>query len=41
MVWFMVCGGQFYMVKETVPVENHRPAAIHWQTWSHNVVSSS
>jgi hypothetical protein len=42
MVWFMVCGGQFYMVKETeVPVENHRPAAIHWQTLSHNVVSSS
>jgi hypothetical protein len=20
--------------------ENHRPAASHWQTWSHNVVSS-
>jgi len=22
-------------------VENHRPAASHWQTWSHNVVSST
>jgi len=24
-----------------VPRENHRPATIHWQTWSHNVVSST
>ena len=27
------------LVKETG--ENHRPAAIHWQSWSHNVVSST
>ena len=24
-----------------VPGENHRPAESHWQTWSHNVVSST
>ena len=24
-----------------VPGENHRPVASHWQTWSHNVVSST
>jgi hypothetical protein len=24
-----------------VPWENHRPAASHWQTLSHNVVSST
>ena len=30
------------MVEETkVPGENHRPAASHWQTLSHNVVSST
>jgi len=30
------------LVKETgVYRENHRPAASHWQTWSHNVVSST
>jgi hypothetical protein len=29
-------------VEETgVPGENHRPAASHWQTLSHNVVSST
>jgi hypothetical protein len=29
------------LVKETVvPGENHRPVASHWQTLSHNVVSS-
>jgi len=22
------------------PEENHQPAASHWQTWSHNVVST-
>jgi hypothetical protein len=28
-------------VEETgVPSENHWPAVSHWQTWSHNVVSS-
>jgi hypothetical protein len=30
------------LVKETeVPGENHQPAASHWQTLSHNVVSST
>jgi len=30
------------LVKETrVPGENHRPAVIHWQTSSHNVLSST
>ena len=29
-------------VEETgVPGENHRPVASHWQTLSHNVVSSA
>jgi hypothetical protein len=28
--------------KETgVPGENHRPVASHWQTLSHNIVSST
>ena len=32
----------FFLVEETrVPVENHRPATIHWQTLSHNVASST
>jgi hypothetical protein len=30
------------LVEETgVPGENHRPAASHWQTLLHNVVSST
>jgi len=30
------------LVEETaVPGENHQPAVSHWQTWSHNVVSST
>jgi len=30
------------LVKETgVPEETHRPAASHWQTLSHNVISST
>jgi hypothetical protein len=30
------------LVEETgVPGENHRPFASHWQTFSHNVVSST
>ena len=30
------------LVAETgVPGENHRPVASHWQTLSHNVVSST
>jgi len=27
--------------ENTVPWENHRPAASHWQTLLHNVVSST
>ena len=30
-------GGQLYWV----PGENHRPAANHWLTLSHNVISST
>jgi hypothetical protein len=30
------------LVEETgVPREYHRPVASHWQTWSHNVISST
>jgi hypothetical protein len=30
------------LVEETgVPRENHRPVASHWQTLSHNVISST
>jgi len=30
------------LVEETgLPGENHRPVASHWQTFSHNVVSST
>ena len=32
-------GGQFYWWRK--PRENHRPATSHWQTFSHNVVSST
>ena len=33
--------GSALLVEETgVPVENHLPATIHWQTWSHNVLST-
>ena len=35
-------GGQFYWWRKPgVPGENHRSDASHWQTWSHNVVSST
>ena len=35
-------GGQFYWWRKTGrPGENHRPVASHWQTLSHNVVSST
>ena len=34
-------GSQFYWWrKPEYPCENHQPVASHWQTWSHNVVSS-
>ena len=51
--WFMVFNATFnnisvvswrsvLLVEETgVPGENHRPLASHWQTLSHNVVSST
>ena len=29
------------LVEETVPGENSRPVPSHWQTLSHNVVSST
>jgi hypothetical protein len=29
------------MEETVVPEENHRPVASHWQTLSHNVVSST
>ena len=50
LVWFMVFNATFnnisvislrsaLLVEETGgPGENHRPAAGHWQTLSHNVV---
>ena len=31
----------FLMEETGVPGENHQPAASHWQTLSHNVVSST
>ena len=52
-LWFMVFYATFnnisviswrsvLLVEETgVPGENHRPVASHWQTLSHNVVSST
>jgi hypothetical protein len=53
LVWFMVFNATFnnisviswwsvLLVEETgVPGENNRPVANHWQTWPHNVVSST
>ena len=53
LVWLMVFNATFnnisiiswqqvLLVEETgVPGENHRPVGSHWQTWSHNVVSST
>ena len=53
LIWFMVLNATFnnisitslqsvLLVEETgVPEENHQPAASHWQTLSHNVVSST
>jgi hypothetical protein len=39
-IFQLFCGRQFYLVKETVvPGGNQRPAASHWLTFSHNVVS--
>jgi hypothetical protein len=53
MGWFMVFNATFnnisdiswgsvLLVKETgIPGENHQPVESHWQTLSHNVVSST
>jgi hypothetical protein len=48
LVWFMVFSATFNNISViswqsvllVVPGENHQPAASHWQTLSHNVVSS-
>ena len=52
LVWFMLLNATLHnssvitwwsvlLVDETgVPVENHQPVTSHWQTLSHNVVSS-
>ena len=38
----VISGQSVLLVEETgVPGENHRPAASHWQTVSHNAVSST
>jgi hypothetical protein len=40
-IFQLYLGGLFCLVDDTgVPTENHRPVASHWQTLSHNVVSS-
>ena len=49
LVWFMVFNNisvisrrSVLLVEKTaVPGENHQPVASHWQTLSHNVVSST
>ena len=50
MVWFnatfnnisVILWRSFLLLENTgVPWENHRPVASHWQTLSHNVVSST
>jgi hypothetical protein len=35
--WLLV----LFIEETRVPGENHRPATSHWQTLSHNVVSST
>jgi hypothetical protein len=40
-IFQLYCGSQFYWRTKPVPEENHRPVASHWQTLSHNVVSST
>jgi len=38
----VIMGRSALLLEETgVPGENHRPVASHWQTLSHNVVSST
>jgi hypothetical protein len=34
----VICGGHLLVEEIEVPGENHRPAASHWQTLSHNIV---
>jgi hypothetical protein len=33
-------GAQFYWWRKLMPGENHWPAGSHWQTLSHNIISS-
>jgi hypothetical protein len=52
-LWFMVFNANFnnisviswpsvlLMEESGVPGENHQPASSHWQTLSHNVISST
>ena len=42
-IFQLYCGGQFccQWKKTGVSGENHWPAASHWQTLSHNVISST
>jgi len=38
----VILWGSVLLVEETaVPGENHQPVTSHWQTLSHNVVSST
>ena len=41
-IFQLYCKGSVLLMEETrVPAENHRPVTSHWQTLSHNVVSST